>query len=75
MIMTHSLIHSYLLEFIEVFFPRVADQVLTDQVKSLIQGLCKNLSKVAATYDLTKHASVKHINGELLLVNIVNTLF
>ena len=39
----------------------------------MIQGLCKNLSKVSASYDLTKHSSVKHINGDLRALVIVHS--
>merc|ERR1719228_2874811 len=67
-----SLNNQYVFQFLYVFFPKVADQVLTDQVKSLIHGMCKNLIEIAGTYDLTRPNTVKHLNGDfraLLLVH------
>jgi len=67
-----SLNNQYVFQFLCVFFPKVADQVLTDQVKSLIHGMCKNLIAVADTFDLTKPSAVRHLNGDfraLLLVH------
>jgi len=57
--------------FLCVFFPKVADQVLTDQVKNLIQSLCKNLHTVSSSYDLTKHSPIKHLNGDLRALILV----
>merc|ERR1719394_421142 len=57
-----SLNNQYVFQFLYVFFPKVSDQVLTDQVKNLIQSLCKNLHSVASSYDLSKHVAVKHLN-------------
>merc|ERR1712241_907758 len=66
-----SLNNQYVFQFLCVFFPKVADQVLTDQVKSLIHGMCKNLIAVADTFDLTKHSPVKHLNGDLRALILV----
>ena len=66
-----SLNNQYVFQFLYVFFPKVADQVLTDQVKSLIHSLCKNLQSVAADYDLTKPGLVKHLNGDLRALVLV----
>ena len=60
-----SLNNQYVFQFLCVFFPKVADQVLTDQVKNLIQNLCNNLHTISSSYDLTKHSPVKHLNGDL----------
>merc|ERR1719384_2044281 len=66
-----SLNNQYVFQFLYVFFPKVADQVLTDQVKNLIQSLCKNLHTVSSSYDLTKHSPVRHLNGDLRALILV----
>merc|ERR1712106_30080 len=68
-----SLNNQYVFQFLYVFFPKVADQVLTDQVKSLIHSLCKNLEAVASNYDLTKPSLVKHLNGDLRALLLVQS--
>merc|ERR1719394_2364454 len=68
-----SLNNQYVFQFLLVFFPKVADQVLTDQVKSLIQNLCKNLHTVSNSYDLSKNVSVKHLNGDLRALILVQS--
>merc|ERR1712106_862286 len=68
-----SLNNQYVFRFLYVFFPKVSGQVLTDQVKSLIHSLCKNLESVAANYDLTRPSAVKHLNGDLRALLIVHT--
>ena len=66
-----SLNNQFVFQFLQVFFPRVSDQVLTDQVKSLIQNLCRNLHSVASSYDLSKTNSIKHLNGDLRALILV----
>merc|ERR1719384_2331414 len=68
-----SLNNQYVFQFLYVFFPKVSDQVLTDQVKSLIQNLCKNLHTVSNSYDLSKHVPVKHLNGDLRALILVQS--
>merc|ERR1719233_2005588 len=68
-----SLNNQYVFQFLYVFFPKVADQVLTDQVKSLIHSLCKNLESVAGNYDLSKPSLVKHLNGDLRALLLVQS--
>merc|ERR1719266_880181 len=68
-----SLNNQYVFQFLYVFFPKVADQVLTDQVKSLIHGMCKNLIAVADTFDLTKPSAVRHLNGDLRALLLVQS--
>lgn len=68
-----SLNNQYVFQFLYVFFPKVADQVLTDQVKSLIHSLCKNLEVVASNYDLSKPSLVKHLNGDLRALLLVQS--
>ena len=68
-----SLNSQHVFQFLYVFFPKVSDQVLTDQVKSLIQSLCKNLHSVASSYDLSKHVAVKHLNGDLRALILVQS--
>ena len=68
-----SLNNQYVFQFLYVFFPKVSDQVLTDQVKSLIQNLCKNLHTVSNSYDLSKNVSVKHLNGDLRALILVQS--
>ena len=54
-------------------YTQVADQVLTDQVKSLIYGMCKNLIEIAGTYDLTRPNAVKHLNGDMRALRFVHS--
>ena len=54
-------------------YRQVADQVLTDQVKSLIHGMCKNLIEIAGTYDLTRPNAVKHLNGDMRALLLVHS--
>merc|ERR1719309_1937227 len=68
-----SLNNQYVFQFLYVFFPKVADQVLTDQVKSLIHSLCKNLESVSSNYDLSKPNSVKHLNGDMRALLLVHS--
>merc|ERR1719384_2371940 len=68
-----SLNNQYVFQFLYVFFPKVSDQVLTDQVKSLIQNLCKNLHTVSSSYDLSKPSLVKHLNGDLRALLLVQS--
>jgi len=68
-----SLNNQYVFQFLYVFFPKVADQVLTDQVKSLIHSLCKNLESVSSNYDLSKPSLVKHLNGDLRALLLVQS--
>ena len=66
-----SLNNQFVFQFLLVFFPKVADQVLTEQVKSLIHRLCKNLTEVATSYDLSRPSQVKHLNGDLRALLLV----
>ena len=68
-----SLNNQYVFQFLYVFFPKVSDQVLTDQVKSLIQSLCTNLHNVASSYDLNTHGSVRRLNGDLRALILVQS--
>jgi len=68
-----SLNNQYVFQFLLVFFPKVADQVLTEQVKSLIHRLCKNLTEVAPDYDLSRPSQVKHLNGDLRALLLVQS--
>ena len=54
-------------------YRQVADQVLTDQVKRLIHGMCKNLIEIAGTYDLTRPNAVKHLNGDMRALLLVHS--
>jgi len=68
-----SLNNQHVFQFLQNFFPKVSVQVLTDQVKSLIHSLCKNLESVAPNYDLTRPSAVKHLNGDLKALLIVHS--
>merc|ERR1712142_966506 len=66
-----SLNNQYVFQFLYIFFPKVSDQVLTDQVKNLIQSLCQHLHTVSNTFDLSKQMSVKQLNGDLRALVLV----
>ena len=56
--------------FWEFLLPTL-EQVLTDQVKNLIQSLCQHLHTVSNTFDLSKQMSVKQLNGDLRALVLV----
>merc|ERR1711976_556726 len=55
-----------------VFFPKVQKQVLTDQVQNIISQLVKSFIEIAGSYALDRPSTVRHLNGDLRALLLVN---
>ncbi len=60
-----SLNNAHIFKFLLAFFPRVADQVLTDQMLTIIADLSKTFQEVAGSFGLSKPGPIKQLNGDL----------
>ncbi|XP_059086581.1 ubiquitin carboxyl-terminal hydrolase puf-like [Tigriopus californicus] len=68
-----SLNNSHIFNFLLVFFPKVSDQVLTDQVQGIITELVSNFIGIADKFNLTQPNLIKHLNGEMKALLLVNS--
>ena len=68
-----SLNNQYIFNFLYTFFPKVASQVLTDQVLSIINQLVRNFIDIAGAFNLTRANHVRHLNGDLRALLLVST--
>ncbi len=66
-----SLNNSHVFNFLLALFPRVADQVLTDQMLTIIADLSKTFQGVAGSYSLAKPGPIKQLNGDLRYLDII----
>ena len=68
-----SLNNQYIFNFLVTFFPKVSNQVLTDQVLSIINQLVRNFIDIAGEFNLTRANPVRHLNGDLRALLLVST--
>ena len=68
-----SLNNQYIFNFLVSFFPKVSNQVLTDQVLSIINQLVRNFIDIAGAFNLTRANPVRHLNGDLRALLLVST--
>eukprot|EP00095_Tigriopus_kingsejongensis_P002851 maker-scaffold442_size170051-snap-gene-0.33 protein:Tk02851 transcript:maker-scaffold442_size170051-snap-gene-0.33-mRNA-1 annotation:"hypothetical protein TcasGA2_TC009817" len=68
-----SLNNSHIFNFLLVFFPKVSDQVLTDQVQGIITDLVANFIGIADKFNLNKPNPIKHLNGDMKALLLVNS--
>ena len=54
-------------------FSQVANQVLTDHVQHIISQLARNFIEVADSFNLTRVSPLRHLNGDLRSLILVNT--
>ncbi len=66
-----SLNNSHVFNFLLNFFPKVCDQVLTDQVQGIISHLVGNFIDSASSFELTLLGTLKQLNGDLRALILV----
>jgi len=60
-----SLNNAHVFNFLLNFFPKVCDQVLTDQVQGIISHLVNNFIDSAGSFNLSSLTALKQLNGDL----------
>ena len=68
-----SLNNPHIFTFLYTFFPKVANQVLTEQVLSIINQLVRNFIDIAGAFNLTRANPVRHLNGDLRALLLVSS--
>jgi len=68
-----SLNNSHVFNFLLIFFPKVCDQVLTDQVQNIISHLVGNFIQSADSFTLTATNTLKQLNGDLRALILVSS--
>jgi len=68
-----SLNNSHVFNFLLNFFPKVCDQVLTDQVQGIISHLVGNFIESAASFNLSLINTLKQLNGDLRALILVSS--
>jgi len=66
-----SLNNQYVYQFLTIFFPKVSDQVINDQVKSHILTFIRSLESSVLRLDLSNFVSMKATNGDLRALLLV----
>ncbi|XP_040568738.2 ubiquitin carboxyl-terminal hydrolase 34 [Lepeophtheirus salmonis] len=68
-----SLNNPHIFNFLLLFFPKVSNQVLTEQVQSIISQLVSNFIDMAGTFVLDRVTPVRHLNGDLRALFLVSS--
>jgi len=68
-----SLNNSHVFNFLLNFFPKVCDQVLTDQVQGIIAHLVGNFIDSAGTFNLSAVNGLRGLNGDLRALILVSS--
>jgi len=66
-----SLNNQYVFQFLSIFFPKVADQVINEQVRAHILSFVRGLEGSVPMLDLTSLACVRTTNGDLRALDLV----
>ena len=68
-----SLNNFYIFNFLKTFFPKICDQVLTDQVQNIITQLVHDFVERSTNFHLTRASQIRMLNGDLRALLLVNT--
>merc|ERR1719273_1940243 len=68
-----SLNNAHVFNFLLNFFPKVCDQVLTDQVQGIISHLISNFIDSAGSFNLSSLTALKQLNGDLRALILVSS--
>merc|ERR1711971_1050107 len=68
-----SLNNSHVFNFLLNFFPKVCDQVLTDQVQGIISHFVGNFIESAGSFNLNLINTLKQLNGDLRALILVSS--
>jgi hypothetical protein len=68
-----SLNNAHVFNFLLNFFPKVCDQVLTDQVQGIISHLVNNFIDSAGSFNLSSLTALKQLNGDLRALILVSS--
>merc|ERR1712062_322308 len=68
-----SLNNSHVFSFLLNFFPKVCDQVLTDQVQGVVAHLVGNFIDSAGTFNLSAVNGLRGLNGDLRALILVSS--
>jgi hypothetical protein len=68
-----SLNSDRIFNFLLAFFPKVSDQVLNEQMQTIIADLSKTFQEQAPNLPLSRAVAVKQLNGDLRALLLVNT--
>merc|ERR1719376_1383282 len=66
-----SLNNPHIFQFLYTFFPKVSDQVLTDQVLHIVHQLVQNFIENAGAFSFQRATPIKHLNGDLRALVLV----
>lgn len=68
-----SLNNPRIFNFLLLFFPKVSDQVLTDQVQGIISQLVSNFIDISGSFNLERPNPVRHLSGDLRALFLVSS--